>query len=386
MVRGRRGDARVVAQFVNCLGIGGTERQLVEQVRHLDGGRWATDLVCLQKVGELLDDVRALGIEPEEFHLRGTLLQPNTLVQVGRLVRHFREHKVELVHAHDFYANLVGTAAARASGLPWIVSRRDLGAWRSGIRARMLTVATHLAPHVVCNAYAVRDLLVDVERVDPRKITVIYNGVELDRFDRAAALEPQTPLPAHRGPVVVMVANMKHAVKGHAEFLDAAAAVLRAQPDVRFFLLGDGDLRPGLEARAAELGIAHGVHFLGRRTDIPAILKRCDVAVCTSHSEGLSNAIMEAMAARLPVVATAVGGNVELVRDGRSGFLVPRQDTSAVVASLLDLLRRPPLARRMGLAGRRRMEEDFSSTRLASQVDALYTRILGLEGTKRRAA
>ncbi len=377
----------VVAQLVNCLGLGGTERQLVEQLRVMSGGPLEADVSCLQKVGDFLGDVRALGHEPEEFHLRGSLARPNTALQIIRLAQRLRARKAVLLHCHDFYSNLVGVAAARLTGIPAIVSRRDLGAWIGPGRAGVLRIATRSAARVLCNASAIQDRLVDSESVPRQRITVIPNLLDTVRFDTLATQTPDAGLPSfERQTVIAMVGNMKHAIKGHAVLLLAAAAVVRAAPSVRFLLIGDGELRAQLERRAADLGIAHAVVFAGRRTDVPALLARADIAVCTSLSEGLSNAIMESMAARLPVVATGVGGNLELVRDGRTGFIVAPGDSGLVAQRLIDLVHQPHLARRMGLAGRAFIEREFSPARFAERLQALYASFLGREAGHLRAA
>jgi glycosyltransferase involved in cell wall biosynthesis len=382
-VRGRH----VVAELVNCLGIGGTERQLVELLRHVDRNLFATDLCCLQKVGEYLTDVRALSLEPQEFSLRGSLLRPNTIVQVARLSQRLRSEGAQLVHSHDFYSNLIGAAAATLAGIPYIVSRRDTGAWVDWKRAQLIAAVTRRAPFVLCNAYAVRDQLVYDEQIDPERITVVHNGLDLDRFDAQASAEPEPPpFVADDGPVVVLVANMKHPVKGHDDMLRAASLVHRTAPECRFLLIGDGALRPELQAQAHKLGIENAVIFAGRRNDVPALLARCHIAVSASHAEGLPNSVMEAMAARLPVVATAVGGTVELVRDGRTGFLVRRGDPVGLAARISELARRGAFARRMGLAGRRRIEDEFSSVQLGERINAFYASILRLRQEERRAA
>jgi glycosyltransferase involved in cell wall biosynthesis len=385
MVKARH-EQLVLTELVNCLGIGGTERQLVEQIRRLDARHFTVDVCCLHKVGEFLDDVRALGIEPAEFPLNGSLFRPNTAVQIVRLRNRVRDSGTRLLHAHDFYSNLLGAAVARVAGIPYVISRRDLGAWLDWKRAAVLSAVTRRAPFVLCNAYAIRDQLVNHEGVDPKRITVVYNGIDLKRFDRAAAARTQLGLTESSGPVIVYVANMKHQGKGHADLLRAASLVLRTIPDATFLLVGDGDDRPQLERQASLRGIGHAVVFAGRRTDVPAVLKRCQIAVCASHSEGLSNSIMEAMAASLPVVATGVGGNLELVRDGRSGFLVPPSDPPALAQRIVELARNQLLARRMGDVGRRRIEDDLSAERLGERMNAFYMQLLRVDGERRRAA
>ncbi|MFM2153953.1 MAG: hypothetical protein RL199_2388 [Pseudomonadota bacterium] len=377
-----------VTHLVNCLGLGGTERQLVELMRRIDRDRVRVDLCCLQKTGEFLEPLQGLGLDPFEFPLKGSLLRTNTLQQVRRLAARLRETGAQLLHAHDFYSNLVGAAAARLAGVPYIVSRRDLGTWRDGRRTAVLRWVTQSAPHVLCNADAIRVRLVEGEHVPAGRITTVPNGIDLAAFDAAAtrASGDLEPLFSGTTPVVTMVANLKHPVKGHGDLLLAAAAVVRAVPDARFLLVGDGELRSDLERRARQLGLAKSAVFAGRRSDVPALLARSRLAVCASHSEGLSNAVMEAMAARLPLVATAVGGNPELVSDGQTGLLVPPRSPEALARRLVDLLHQPHLGRRMGLAGRRHLEETFDASRLGERMTALYEGLLGLSRHERHAA
>jgi glycosyltransferase involved in cell wall biosynthesis len=378
----------MVSQLLNCLGVGGTERQLMEHLRRLDRSRFRADVLVHHKVGEFLPVVRSLGYEPQEFSLHGSLIRPGTLLTVQGIVRRMRRTDTQLVHCHDFYSNIIGSMAARAAGLPYIISRRDMGAWLDWKRKMLLRAATMAAPRVLTNAYAVRDQLINEEGIPPEKIVVIHNGLDLAKFDAEAAKPLTEPIPAldRAGPIITMVGNMKHAVKGHGELIMAAAAVLRVMPECRFLLIGDGELRATLEQQSRELGIAHALIFAGRRTDIPALLTRSHIAVCASHSEGLSNAIMESMAARLPVVATGVGGNVELVRDGRTGFIVRKQDPTGLAQRLLEVARDLKRARQMGVAGRRRIEEEFSVEQLSQRTAALYEEMLGLKRELQRAA
>jgi glycosyltransferase involved in cell wall biosynthesis len=326
------------------------------------------------KQGEFLEPVRALGFDPPEFHLRGTLLQPNTAMQAARLAAWLSRERAEVLHCHDFYTNIVGSLAARFAGVPWIVSRRDLGVWGRAVHRQMLAAVTRLAPAVLCNSRAARDLVVNREGVPSERVHVIPNGINLERFDRELGMPLQSPVPRLEGtgPVVAIVANLKLRVKGHGDFLQAAAEVHRVLPEVRFLLVGDGELRTAVELQAHHLGLGEAVIFTGYRTDVPGLLARSTIAVSASSSEGLSNAIMEAMAAARPVVATAVGGNVELVQDGRTGFLVPSGDPQLLAARLLTLLRAPPNATEMGRAGRRRIEAEFSARSLSERVTALY--------------
>ena len=165
---------------------------------------------------------------------------------------------------------------------------------------------------------------------------------------------------------------MHHPVKGHSDLLMAMREVARRRPDARLVLVGDGDRRPLLERLARRLGIADRCHFLGQRRDGPAILARAVAGVSASHAEGISNAILEAMALRLPVVATAVGGTPEIVREGQDGYLVPPGAPAALARRMLDLLGDAALRRRLGERGRRIVEREFGLGQMRTGYDALY--------------
>jgi glycosyltransferase involved in cell wall biosynthesis len=165
-------------------------------------------------------------------------------------------------------------------------------------------------------------------------------------------------------------------VKGHPWLIESAASVREQFPDTRYVLVGDGEQRSVFEKQARDLGVRDNFLFLGLRSDIPDILASCDIALLPSRAEGLSNAVLEYMAAGLPVVASRVGGNAELIQDGVTGILVPSEDSAALSAALLKLLSEPSLARRLGQAGREFTIQNFSFERLVQDVDALYTELL----------
>jgi glycosyltransferase involved in cell wall biosynthesis len=175
---------------------------------------------------------------------------------------------------------------------------------------------------------------------------------------------------------VVLVGNMHSDVKGHPWLIAAAPAIVQDFPETRFVLAGDGEARGEFERQVAELGLQNNFLFLGRRSDIPDVLASCDIGVLPSKAEGLPNAILEYMAAGLPVVASRVGGNSELIQDGVTGLLVPAQDSEALAKALLTLLRSSELCQRVAENGRRTATQDFSYERLIQEVDSLYTELL----------
>ena len=366
-----------VLHLVNRFWIGGAERQFVERLRRHPPGFRAV-VGCLEASGPMLEPVRALGYEPEVFPLKGSMLQPNTAVQVARMAALIRAEGIRVVHCTDFNTNLLGLAAARMSGAKAIVSRVDLGHLRAGFgkwHREVEKLNARLADLVVANADAVREVCIREEGVKPENCVVVRNGLDLQHFDSAAAQPLQSPLPGEGRTLVAVIGNL-WPVKGHRTLVEAVAQLPPELAHVRFVCAGEGPEREYLTRRIAELNLGDRVLLVGHRLDVPAILARAQAACLCSSAEGLSNALMEAMAARLPIVATAVGGTPELVRDGENGYLVPPGDAPALAAKLATLLSRADAAREMGLRGRRRVESELSMERMADGHGALYRRAL----------
>jgi glycosyltransferase involved in cell wall biosynthesis len=333
-------------------------------------------VACLKADGELVADLAALGLRPLVFDVGGSMLRPRAGLTVARIAHALRARGIGLVHAQDLYTNTLGTFAARLAGIPAIVTRVDLNHAVLGLKRPVLAWVSRLADRVLVNALCIRDLVIR-EGVEPDRIVVVRNGLDLEQFDAAARAAPEQPVPEPGG--IVSVANMHHPVKGQVDLLLALKEVLRHRPEAHLVLVGDGVRRAYLERSARQLGIAARCHFLGHRFDIPAILARAAIAVSSSYAEGISNAILEGMAARLPVVATAVGGTPEIVRDGATGFLVPPGAPAALARGLLDLLASAPRRRRMGERGRRVVEREFGVDQMRRSYDALYEDLTGLK-------
>jgi glycosyltransferase involved in cell wall biosynthesis len=235
---------------------------------------------------------------------------------------------------------------------------------------------------VLTNANAVRDAVLAENHFAPQKVRVIYNGVDMERFSHESRdrewLAPGGP----NEKWIVLVGNMHSDVKGHPWLIGAARAITREFPEVRFILVGDGEERKNFERQVAELGLERNFLFLGRRDDVPAVLACCDIAVLPSKAEGLPNAVLEYLAVGLPTVASRVGGNAEIVEDGKTGLLVPPEDSSALGEALLRLLRDPELAASLGKNGREYVASEFSFQRMIAHTDQLYTELLRSRGVE----
>lgn len=383
------GAARLpLVKFVTRFDIGGTEKQVVELAKRFDGSDFDLRLACL-KVGGSMDDKETLSrFRISEYPIR-SLVGVGADVQRLRLARDLRRAGVRVLHSYNFYANVFSIPAARLAGVPCVVaSIRDMGIYFTPMQERVQKWVCRLADAVVVNAEAIRRRLIE-QGYAAEKIHVIRNGLDMRRARAGAAASIDSEFGIPPGARVVLMLSRLNPQKGVEYLLEAAPRVLRCQPDAWFVVVGDvvmsrtvpglpqaGDYRRELEARARRLGIADRVVFTGVRTDVGAFLDRAEISVLPSLSEGLSNSILESMAAGLPVVATRVGGTPELIAHRHNGLLVPPQDASALADAICAVLGNRFLARRLGEQARRHVERDFSFERMYAETAQVYRRIL----------
>ncbi len=362
-------DAQPVSLFlmVNTFETGGSERQFAVLAQNLNRSKFQLHLGCVSRRGALADEFG----EVPEFPLGGSLFGWQSLRTRLRLRGHVRDHGVEIAHAFDFYANLTLIPAARLARVPVVIgSHRQVGDLMTPGQFRAQAAAFRWCDAVVCNSHAAAGRLA-AAGLSRQKLAVIGNALPDEAFEPAAsALGPRAGVLR-----VGMVARMNAHYKNHSGFLRIAAAIHKQLTDVEFVLAGDGPLRGELERQAEALGLGKHTIFLGDRRDIPSVLAAIDVAVLTSDSESLSNVILEAMAARLPVVAYDVGGNAELINDER-GTLVSAGNEDEFAAAILRLLANGGLRERLGANAREFVEENFHLDRVCRRYEELYVRLL----------
>lgn len=369
-----------VAYVIGSLDVGGTEGQLLDLASALDPDRFEPVVLCLAEVAALAKRVSP-AVRVESIPLRGLRpwRQPLTLLaRTHRFVQALRQERPDVVHGFLFHGYVLGGLAAWVLGLPVVVaSRRSLGHFKRGKPhyALLERVVNPLTDLLIANSESVRDDVIRREGVPLDKVLVIHNGLDLRRFDVPPHPELQRELGPAR-PLVAVVANLIR-YKGHRFFLEAWATALRQWPSAVALLVGDGPLRGELEATVRSLGLGRSVRFLGTRHDVPAVLALADLVVHPSLQEGFSNAILEAMAAGRPVVATAVGGNPEAVRHEETGLLVPPADSAALARAMGRLLADPATARAFGAAARKRVVAYFELSRMARQYEAVYEQLVG---------
>jgi glycosyltransferase involved in cell wall biosynthesis len=345
---------------------GGTERQFAVMAEALGHGSFRLETGCLRRRGSFFDNLP----EIQEFPLGGSFASWQAQRSRLALARHLRRKKIAVAHSFDFYTNLMLLPVARLAGIPVrIGSMRQLGDRLSSLQTRALVRTLRwFADRIVCNSRAAAARLVELG-IPPRQPVVIPNALPEDCF------RPVAPaLPRHADTLRIgLVARMNETVKNHPAILRATAVLLKDFPALEVVLAGDGRLRPELEKMAADLGIAGSVRFLGERRDIPAVLASLNISVLTSFSESLPNAILEAMAAGLPVVSTRVGGSPEVVRHGETGFLVDSGNEAQLVEALRTLLQNESLRKQFGAQGRSVARAQFGVASIQKQYEDLYS-------------
>ncbi len=369
-------DGTRVLMFIQSLELGGSETQCVEVARQLARNGYSVTVGCLRAGGPLRTRLQEAGLECVEFPVRGSLLRPNAIIQMLKLVIFIWRRKFSVVHTNDLYSNLFAVPAAWLARVPVIISsRRDLARWwwYTPVRRKILRKVQELSTHILVNSEAVRRDVMTRDGFGADKIFVVYNGIDAEKYSRGTVNREQLlPGTSSKDKLIIMVANMQIGLKGHSDLIETARTVLGEHPEVRFLLAGDGEMRAFFEDQVRAAGVDHAFIFLGHRTDVPALLSCCDVGVLASRAEGLPNAVLEYLAAGLPVVATSVGGVPEIIENEVSGLLVPPENPPALSAAILRVLNDDKLRERLGKAGRERVVADFNFAELIRNLKHLY--------------
>jgi len=367
-----------IAHLVLALDVGGLEEVVLRLLAHTDRARFTPLVYALDAPGAMASELAALGVPLVVLH-RAPRLDPALPL---RLARRLVSAGVRVLHTHNAGPHLYGALAAnlarsgsRAPGPRVVHTKHGRNDPASPRRVLLNRFASTLTDRVVAVSDDAADVALHIEKVAKIKVMTIRNGVDTTVFrpgDPGAA-RARLGLPAE-GFHVGCVARLA-AVKDHATLLRAFAILKKERPDAHLTLVGDGPERAALEAYSAAPDLAGSVHFVGARRDIAAVLPAFDVFALSSTSEGISLTLLEAASAGLPIVATRVGGNPEVVTTGETGCLVSPRDPVAFAAALADLSRRPSRAA-LGVAGRVRVERWFSVERMAHAYQDLYAEVL----------
>jgi glycosyltransferase involved in cell wall biosynthesis len=368
------------------LGVGGTEGQLLEIASRLDRRRFDVTVCALKEEGVIARELRARGVRVIALNGQGAW----DLRVLSRLFRVILAERPDIVHAFLFWANLAARLVGRVLRVPILISSyRDGAGWRGWHQRAADRMTARWVQGMTCCSEAVRRLVVSKVGGEERTCVTIHNGVDVERFNR-----PHAPAKWDLGlredvPVIGTVCRLAEPEKGLAVLLQAMARLAgpSAASPCQLLIVGEGPAFTQLRALAERLRIAPWVVFAGRRQDIAGVLSLLEVFVLPSLVEGFGIAIVEAMAAGRPVVATTVGGLPEIVLPGETGLLVPPGDPVALAAAVQELLNNPGRARAMGARGRERARAQFSIELTVRRHEELYeTCLAGHASVSRRTA
>ena len=379
----RSGEPPLVVHVIHHLVIGGMENGLVNLINHLSPTRYRHAIVCVDDFSDFRNRIRREGVEVYAMR-KGNLTHAQLYSRLFALLRSLRP---AIVHTRNL-SGLDGLLPAFLAGIPIRIhgehgwSTQDLGGENPKL-CRLRKLHRPLVTRYVCVSDHLRQYLVQKIGVPDRLITRIYNGVDTGRFhpadDRSRTVVGGAPWGDEPRFVIGTVGRLQP-VKNQVALLQAVRTLFRRDPGyqrkVGVAIVGDGPEREALRTFVASEGLAESVWFTGARDDVADVLPNFDVFVLPSLAEGISNTILEAMACGLPVIATAVGGNVELVVDGVTGQLVPSGDIPLLVGAVEAMVAQPSAAKTLGANGRARALSQFSLASMVRSYDNLYQNVL----------
>jgi glycosyltransferase involved in cell wall biosynthesis len=367
-----------VLYFITELNVGGAERALARLLVGLDRGRFTPSVACLYgSDSTVADQIRALDVPVVDLGMSHKW----RFDALGRLYLLLRDERPAILHTWLFHANIPGRMVGRLAQVPIIINSERTMGMESRLRYRLNRMTHSLVDRVVCVSPKVADFVVGQVGIPRHKVVVIPNGVDLadfaylpDKLAARAALGLSACRSADRL-VLGTVARLQPVKR-----LDVLLRALVWLGSAHTVIVGYGPEERRLKALAEELGLQERVHFVGPQRDVVPWLAAMDVFVLSSDWEGMPNAVLEAMACGLPVVATSVGGTPDVVVDGGTGLLVPPRDSLALADALRALAADADRRRGMGIAGRQRVVLCFSAERMVARTEALYEELLGAKG------
>ncbi len=374
-----------LVHFVSTFAEKTDTRWLVQLCRHLDPRLFHVSVACFYEGGQLREQFESIGVRTYNLDVADER-DPRAILRAHRLLSKIH---CDIAHTHLLRADLFGGLAARWAGIPVIVSTAyAIGQYRRARRRRsdpLLDLACAALPtHVIAVSQAVADDCIDRQQMNVEDVTVIHTGIEPTADvapARGLAFRERWGI-AHDDPLVMTVARLNYE-KGIDTLIDSASLIRSRHPRARVVVVGEGPERQALEQRTRRLNLEETVRLIGFQPDIWAGLAAADAICIPSKSEGMPNALLEAMAAAKPIVATAVGGIPEAIESGHDGLLVPADDPRALAAAVCRCLDDPEFAEGLGAAAARTVRERFCARAVAERYAELYAGLLH-EGSRAR--
>ncbi|MCP9447043.1 MAG: glycosyltransferase [Nitrospira sp.] len=366
-----------IAQVITGLVVGGGGQVVWTIARKIDRARFEMDIFCVIEGGELVSDIEKMGFRVnvlEKTYDYRRLLSYDVF-KILKLAEYLEKGKYDIVHTHLYQADVIGRIAGIVAGVPNMVkSLHNMGQWKKKRHLIVDRLLLSKTAYVICCSDYQKEVAIRQEHLKEGKAITIYNGVDIERFTpkrnrfafaRSLGLDPTCKIVGTVGRMIEM--------KGQVHFLRSIQHVLAEHPDVQFVLVGDGPIRKELEGEVKNKPFRDQVFFLGERRDVPEILGIMDVFVFPSLSEGMAIAVVEAMASRLPVVASHIRPLSDIVIHEKTGLLVEPRSPHAIAWAVNRLLQDDHLRSMMGEAGRERVAQYFTDDKMVRRIEEIYT-------------
>jgi len=364
-----------VVFLITDLMVGGAEKALVRTAIGLSKSNYDVSVMYLYGKAPLAETLKNAGVPVTNLNMR-IKWDVSVLLKLYKL---FRKEKPQILHTYMFHADLLGRLIGRLAHVPIIISSRRNIEIGGQIRETINRLTVHLSDATTAVCDNVRQAEIKRSRAKPEKVFRIYNGVEIENFKQVESRKTEKlKKDLGIGPDDVVIGTVGRFLekKGHPFLIRAMHKIISKFPGTKLLLVGYGRLQSRLERKVNNSGLSEKVIFTGSCSDISEMLSVFDVFILPSLWEGMPNAVLEAMAAGLPVVSTAVGGTPEVIKDGETGLLVPAGDSEALADGVINLLKDPERAKKMGATGRDRVEKIFTRSRMIADTEALYEKLV----------
>lgn len=368
-----------IVYIITSTGIGGAEKILYYTVTGLDRTKYSISVCSLKEKGEIAKELESDGIKVHCLYMakkEGFIGWLSSIVTLFRLFFYLKKLRPTIVHSFLFRANILARIAGYLIGVPIVISSVRVMGGEGKYFHYLERITSFMVDHYITVSESVKKHLIQHSQIPGGKISVIYNGVGMTNQNPLQTRNLKKPLEIENEGEIIITVGRLHAQKGHCYLLQAIAKAGKKVPKIKLIIIGEGEEENNLKNLVKSLDLKDKIIFAGLRGDVEKIFPIAELFILPSLWEGMPNAILEAMAAGKPIVATKVGGVPELVVHGETGILVPPEDSDALASAIIGLLRDKLKAKKMGEAGRMRVEEHFNISKTIKETEYIYLELL----------